>query len=60
MSYRPPNWDAIKLMETAGFNFVERHYRKLPAQSFWRIIYKQKFPDVEQINHEDVLIFLKP
>ena len=37
--------DTIKLCEQAGFKFLERHYRKLPAQSFWRIIYKQKYPD---------------
>lgn len=49
--------DTIKLCEQAGFKFLERHYRKLPAQSFWRVIYKQKFPDVETIDHEDVLVF---
>lgn len=51
--------DTIKLCEQAGFKFVERHYRKLTGQSFWRVIYHQKFPDVEQINHEDVLVFRK-
>ena len=30
--------DTIKLCEQAGFTYLERHYRKLPAQSFWRII----------------------
>lgn len=49
--------DTIKLCEQAGFNLLERHYRKLPAQSFWRVIYHQKFPDVEQINNEDILVF---
>ena len=51
--------DTIKLCEQAGFTFIERHYRKLPAQSFWRVIYHQKFPDVEQIDKEDVLVFRK-
>jgi len=51
--------DTIKLCEHAGFEFIERHYRKLPAQSFWRIIYYQKHPDVERINHEDILVFRK-
>jgi len=49
--------DTIKLCEKAGFSFVERHYRKLPAQSFWRVIYYQKYPDVEKIEHEDILVF---
>ena len=51
--------DTIKLCEQAGFTYLERHYRKLPSQSFWRIIYKQKFPDVETIDFEDVLVFSK-
>lgn len=49
--------DTIKLCEQAGFSFVERHYRKLPAQSFWRTIYHQKHPEVEQIKFEDILVF---
>lgn len=51
--------DTIKLCEQAGFSFLERHYRKLPSQSFWRIIYHQKYPKVEKIEHEDVLVFRK-
>jgi len=51
--------DTIKLCEQAGFSYLERHYRKLPAQSFWRTIYHQKYPDVEKIEHEDVLVFRK-
>ena len=51
--------DTIKLCEQAGFSFVERHYRKLPAQSFWRIIYHQKYPEVEQIKYEDILVLKK-
>jgi len=49
--------DTIKLCEQAGFSFLERHYRKLPSQSFWRVIYAKKHPEVEQINYEDVLVF---
>lgn len=49
--------DTIKLCEKLGFTFVERHYRKLPAQSFWRILYKQKYPDAPVIDAEDVLVF---
>jgi DNA modification methylase len=51
--------DTIKLCEQAGFGFVERHYRKLPAQSFWRVIYYKKHPDVPVIDKEDILVFTK-
>jgi DNA modification methylase len=51
--------DTIKLCEQAGFKFIERHYRELPAQSFWRIIYKRKYPDVPEIKFEDILVFNK-
>ena len=49
--------DTIKLCEEVGFAFVERHYRKLTHQSFWRVIYHQKHPEVEQIKSEDILVF---
>lgn len=52
--------DTIKVCEQAGFKFLERHYRKLPAQSFWRTIYKQKYPDAPEITHEDILVFEAP
>ena len=51
--------DTRKLCEQAGFTYLERHYRKLPSQSFWRIIYHQKHPEVEQILYEDALVFRK-
>ncbi|GAI77120.1 unnamed protein product, partial [marine sediment metagenome] len=49
--------DTIKLCEQVGFSFLERHYRKLTSQSFWRTIYHQKHPEVEQIKSEDILVF---
>jgi DNA modification methylase len=51
--------DTINLCEQAGFSFVHRRHRKLPSQSFWRIIYYQKYPDVPVIDKEDVLVFRK-
>ena len=51
--------DTIKLCEQAGFSFLERHYRKLPSQSFWRVIYSKKYPSVPMIDYEDVLVFAK-
>jgi len=51
--------DTIKLCEQAGFSFVERHERVLPSQSFWRIIYKQRYPSAPTIDYEDILVFAK-
>lgn len=51
--------DTIKLCEQSGFTFLDRWYRKLHAQSFWRIIYKKKFPDAPSLDFEDVLVFKK-
>ena len=51
--------DTMKLCDQAGFQFVERHYRKLPAQSFWRVIYRQKYPDAPVLDKEDILVFAR-
>lgn len=51
--------DTIKLCEQAGFSFQDRWYRELASQSFWRTIYHQKYPDVEPIKFEDILVFKK-
>lgn len=51
--------DTIRLCEQAGFQFVERHYRKLPSQSFWRVIYQQKYPEAPILDKEDILVFQK-
>ncbi|KKL73073.1 hypothetical protein LCGC14_2078520, partial [marine sediment metagenome] len=51
--------DTIALCEQAGFQFVERHSRRLPSQSFWRVIYAKKYPDAPVINKEDILVFKK-
>jgi len=51
--------DTIKLCQQAGFSFIEEHHRILPAQSFWRVIYRQKYPDAPEIDREYILIFAK-
>ena len=51
--------DTMKLCEKAGFVFIERLYRKKLQQSFWRVIYREKYPDAPVIEHEDVLVFRK-
>lgn len=48
------------LCEKAGFVFVEELHRKLTTQSFWRVIYKQKYPDAPEIKTEYILIFRRP
>ena len=51
--------DTMRLCEQAGFQFMERHYRKLPAQSFWRVIYRQKYPEAPVLDKEDILVFVR-
>jgi len=49
--------DTVKLCEQAGFSYVEEHHRILPSQSFWRVIYAQRFPNAPKIDKEYVLVF---
>ncbi len=49
--------DTQALCESVGFVFQERLQRELPAQSFWRILYKKKYGIT--IDYEDCLIFQK-
>lgn len=51
--------DTIKRCESVGFSLKERHERKLTQQSFWRTIYKQKYPDAPEINQENLLVMEK-
>ena len=51
--------DTISLCEKAGFRLRERHYRVLPSQSFWRVIYMKKFPLAPVIDKEHILVFVK-
>ena len=51
--------DTIKLCEAAGFALKERWYFKLPQKSFWRVLYHKKYPEVPEVEYEDILIFRK-
>ena len=51
--------DTIKLCEAAGFRLSDHWYLKLTTRSFWRILYRRKYPDVHEIGYEDVLVFTK-
>ena len=49
--------DTIKLCLQAGFQFVERHHRKLTSHSFWHTIRIKKDPTAPLGGREDILIF---
>lgn len=51
--------DTKLLCEKAGFAFVEQHHRVLPSMSFWRVIYYRKYPMVERVDKEFILVFRK-
>ena len=53
--------DTIKLCESVDFKLVEHVLFKLPQLSFWRILYRKKFPevDVSGVEKEHVLVFKK-
>lgn len=47
------NW---QLMEKAGFKLEKLFKLRLKNTSFWRTLYRKKYPDVPKINHEYILI----
>lgn len=51
--------DTIKLCDAAGFTLRDRWYFRLPTKSFWRVLYSKKYPEVPEVEYEDVLIFEK-
>ena len=53
----PLQEDTKRLCEQSGFSFLEEHHRILTSQSFWRVIYSQRYPDAPKIDREYVLIF---
>jgi len=53
------DFDTIELCQQAGFELIDWHFRKLTQQSFWRIIYYKKHPEVERLLYEDILVFKK-
>lgn len=51
--------DTILLMESCGFKLIDRYFRKITNPSFWIRNFWRKFPDVERVDHEDILVFEK-
>ena len=47
------------LLEKVGFKLTEIFKLRLEYQSFWRILYNRKYPDVPRIRHEYVLVTQK-
>lgn len=48
------------LLQKCGFELIKIYKQRLDQQSFWRVLYMQKNPNVPQIWHEWVLVCKKP
>lgn len=48
-----------QLMEKAGFKLKQVYKLRLKNASFWRILYSKKYPDVQKISHEYVIVAQK-
>ncbi|MEM2163701.1 MAG: hypothetical protein QXR62_04675, partial [Candidatus Bathyarchaeia archaeon] len=48
------------LLSSCGFRLEKLYKLRLKSQSFWRILYAKKHPEVPIINHEYILIYRKP
>lgn len=51
--------DSIILLESCGFRLIDRYFRKILNPSFWIRNYWLKYPKLERVEYEDVLIFQK-
>jgi len=49
----------IKLCEMVGFKHIATYHRKIENPSFWRILYRKRYPDAEQVDEEDITVFTK-
>lgn len=53
------DYDTILLMESCGFKLIDRYFRKITKPSHWVRNYWNKYPDVDRVDHEDILVFSK-
>ncbi len=47
------------LLERVGFKLHQLLKFRLPSESFWRVLYRKKHPDVETLAHEYIIIVQK-
>lgn len=47
------------LMEKAGFKLKQVYKLRLKNASFWRILYSKKYPSVQKISHEYIIVAQK-
>ncbi|MEM3951836.1 MAG: DNA methyltransferase [Nitrososphaerota archaeon] len=52
-------YHTFQLLSMVGFSLEKLYKLRLKQQSFWRILYRKKYPEVPQINHEYVLVCRK-
>jgi hypothetical protein len=48
------------LMSKVGFKLEKLYKLRLKTQSFWRLLFYKKYPDVPRIAHEYVIVARKP
>jgi len=49
-------WHTWILLEKVGFALTKLYKLRLKNQSFWRILYTKKYPEVPEIKHEYILV----
>lgn len=52
-------WHTWLLLEKVGFKLTKLYKLHLKQDSFWRVLYRKKYPDVPTIKHEYVLVCQK-
>jgi DNA modification methylase len=52
-------WHTWLLLEKVGFKLTKLYKLHLKQDSFWRVLYIKKYPDVPQIKHEYVIVCQK-
>lgn len=52
-------WQTWLLLQKAGFKLAQVYKLRLRQESFWRVIYRKKYPKVPKIAHEYILIVKK-
>jgi len=49
-------WHTWLLLEKVGFKLEKLFKLRLKQESFWRVLYRKKYPHVPTINHEYILV----